>query len=140
MNESLSSQHDHDTAQFSEETSHGKYKLEDISPSTSYDIKEQVENLLKVHEESTIRYEEAQNENRRRAEAMLKRKLAERRMKTQTKPDVETMAQCAQHIIEQHAADRERLEQQQRVNRRLVQSKLRQKMALRGMQKGGNKK
>ncbi|KAI8482558.1 hypothetical protein Bbelb_397060 [Branchiostoma belcheri] len=85
---------------------------------------EQVENLLKVHEESTVRYEEAQNENRRRAEAMLKRKLAERRMKTQTKPDEETMAQCAQRIMEQHAADRERLEQQQRVNRRLVQSKL----------------
>ncbi|XP_078664163.1 polycystin-2-like protein 1 [Branchiostoma floridae x Branchiostoma belcheri] len=140
MNESLSSQHDHDTAQFSEETSQGKYKLEDISPSTSYDIKEQVENLLKVHEESTVRYEEAQNENRRRAEAMLKRKLAERRMKTQTKPDVETMAQCAQHIMEQHAADRERLEQQQRENRRLIQSKLRQKMALRGMQKRGNLK
>ncbi|XP_066265369.1 polycystin-2-like protein 2 [Branchiostoma lanceolatum] len=128
--------HDHDITQqqFSTEPSQRK---DEMSLSTTSDIKEQVENLLKGHEEDTVRYEEAQYESRRRAEAMMKRKLAERRMKTQTKPDdgKQTMVRCAQEIMEQHAADEERLERQQRENRRLVQSKLRQKMALRGMQK-----
>ncbi|XP_078664166.1 polycystin-2-like [Branchiostoma floridae x Branchiostoma belcheri] len=105
-------------------------------------VKEQVENLLKAHEEDTAKYEEAQNENKRRAEAMLREKLSERRMKTQTKPDNErqAMAQCAQELMEQHAADEERLEQQQRRNRRLSQSQLRKKMALRGMQNTDNLK
>ncbi|XP_019614494.1 PREDICTED: uncharacterized protein LOC109462395 [Branchiostoma belcheri] len=137
--ESFSIPHDHGDVQqhIPKNPFEGKYELEAMPSSTSYGIKEQVENLLKSHEEDTARYEEAQNESRRRAEAMLKSKLAARRMKTQTKPDGESqaMVQCAQQMMEQHAADNERLEQQQRTNRRLFQSKLRQKMALRGMQK-----
>ncbi|XP_078661536.1 polycystin-2-like protein 2 [Branchiostoma floridae x Branchiostoma belcheri] len=137
--ESFSIPHDHGDVQqhISKKPFEGKCKLEAMPSSASYGIKEQVENLLKSHEEDTARYEEAQNESRRRAEAMLKSKLAARRMKTQTKPDGENqaMVQCAQQMMEQHAADNERLEQQQRTNRRLFQSKLRQKMALRGMQK-----
>ncbi|CAH1250452.1 PKDREJ [Branchiostoma lanceolatum] len=138
--------HDHDInqQQFSVEVSRGnEYELETMSPSTSSNIKEQVENILMTHEEDTARYEEAQNESRRRAGSMLKKKLAERRMKTQTKPndhEKETMVLCAQEMMEQHVADEERLEHQQRMNRRLVQSKLRQKITLRGMQKRDNLK
>ncbi|XP_019633411.1 PREDICTED: uncharacterized protein LOC109476834 [Branchiostoma belcheri] len=150
--ESSSTTHDHEIAQqqFSiepfqrqsaTEPSQGKCVLKDL-PSTSSGVKEQVENLLKAHEKDTAKYEEAQNENKRRAEAMLRGKLSERRMKTQKKPDNErqAMAQCAQELMEQHAADEDRLEQQQRRNRRLSQSKLRKKMALRGMQKTDNLK
>ncbi|XP_019639145.1 PREDICTED: polycystic kidney disease protein 1-like 2 [Branchiostoma belcheri] len=104
-------------------------------PSSSSDVREQIESLLKAHKEGMVRYVEAQNENKRRVEATLKRKLAERRKKTQTKPDEEkkTMAQSAQELVEQHAADEKRLEHQQMMNRRLFQSKLRQKMAARRM-------
>ncbi|XP_078699954.1 polycystin-1-like protein 2 [Branchiostoma floridae x Branchiostoma belcheri] len=106
-------------------------------PSSSSDVREQIESLLKAYKEGTVRYEEAQHENKRRVEAMLKRKLAERRKKTQIKPeeDKQTMAQSAQEMIEQHAADKKRLEHQQMMNRRLFQSKLRQKMAARRMYK-----
>ncbi|CAH1244341.1 Hypp7267 [Branchiostoma lanceolatum] len=121
---------------FSSEPSQGKYELEAMSPSTSSDIKEEVENLLKAHKEDTARYEEIQNESKRRAAVMLKRKMAERRIKTQAKPDEkQAISQCVQEMMEQHAADKKRLEQQQGMNRRLFQSKLRQKMALRRMQK-----
>eukprot|EP00058_Branchiostoma_floridae_P004382 XP_002589870.1 hypothetical protein BRAFLDRAFT_100690 [Branchiostoma floridae] len=128
--------HDYDIAQhqFSKEPLEIKYESEAMQPSTSTAIEQQVENLLKAHEEDTARYEEVQNKSRRRAEAMLKRKLAEKREKTQT------MVHHAQEMMEQHAAYEERLDQQQKMNRRLFQSKLRQKMALRGLQKRDDQK
>ncbi|XP_066301150.1 polycystin-1-like protein 2 [Branchiostoma lanceolatum] len=136
MDKTSTTIHDHDIPQqhYSPDP-----ELNDTSPSNTSHIEEQVENLLKVHKEDTARYEGVQTESRRRAEAMLKRKLAERRMKTQTNPD-ESLAQRAQEMMEQHAVDKARLEQQQRINRRLFQSKLRQKMALRGMRKRHNQK
>ncbi|XP_066274812.1 polycystin-2-like protein 1 [Branchiostoma lanceolatum] len=134
--------HDITQQQYSTEPSQGTYELEAMSPSTPSDIKGQAENLLKAHEEDTARYEEAQTESRRRAEAMLKRKLAERRMKTQSGPDEEKqiVLQRAQQMMEQHADDQERLENQQRMNRRLFQSKLRTMLALRRLQKIDNLK
>ncbi|XP_078582469.1 polycystin-1-like protein 2 [Branchiostoma floridae x Branchiostoma japonicum] len=128
----------HDNAivqrQITKQSHEVKCEFDAMLPSTSSAIGQQVENLLKAHEEDTARYEEVQNKSRRRAEAMLKRKLAEKREKTQT------MVHHAQEMMEQHAAYEERLVQQQRMNRRLFQSKLRQKMALRGFQKRDDQK
>ncbi|XP_078686948.1 polycystin-1-like protein 2 [Branchiostoma floridae x Branchiostoma belcheri] len=111
----------------------------DTTDKPSSDVKEQIESLLEAQKEATVRYVEAQNENKRRVEATLKRKLAERRKKTQLQmepyEEKQTMEQRAQEIIEQHAADKKRLEHQQMMNRRLIQTKLRQKMAARHMYK-----
>ncbi|KAI8514468.1 hypothetical protein Bbelb_070590 [Branchiostoma belcheri] len=107
----------------------------DTTDKPSSDVKEQIESLLEAQKEATVRYVEAQNENKRRVEATLKRRLAERRKKTQLQmepyEEKQTMEQRAQEIIEQHAADKKRLEHQQMMNRRLIQTKLRQKMAAR---------
>ncbi|XP_019630602.1 PREDICTED: LOW QUALITY PROTEIN: location of vulva defective 1-like [Branchiostoma belcheri] len=110
----------------------------DTTDKPSSDVKEQIESLLETQKEATVRYVEAQNENKRRVEATLKRRLAERRKNTATYGTLEekqTMEQRAQEIIEQHAADKKRLEHQQMMNRRLIQTKLRQKMAARHMYK-----
>ncbi|KAI8494281.1 hypothetical protein Bbelb_280410 [Branchiostoma belcheri] len=98
------------------------------------DVQEQVQCLLKVHEDDTARLAELHDESRRRAEAILKRKLAERRGKSQLERDKQkqqTMVETAKDLIEQHAADKSRMEKRQRNARRLFESKLRQKLAAR---------
>ncbi|XP_078664092.1 uncharacterized protein LOC144907159 [Branchiostoma floridae x Branchiostoma belcheri] len=110
--------------------------------STSYGIQEQVQSLLQAHADDQLKFEEAQNESRRRAEAMLKKKLDERRMKTDVKSDYEngTIFKNAQILMEQHDVDEARLQQRQRRERSRFETKLRQKIAIRYMQKHANAK
>ncbi|XP_019615701.1 PREDICTED: uncharacterized protein LOC109463369 [Branchiostoma belcheri] len=110
--------------------------------STSYGIQEQVQRLLQAHADDQLKFEEAQKESRRRAEAMLKKKLDERRMKTDVKSGYEkgTIFKNAQILMDQHDVDEARLRQRQRRERRRFETKLRQKIAIRHMQKHANAK
>ncbi|KAI8507036.1 hypothetical protein Bbelb_154750, partial [Branchiostoma belcheri] len=106
------------------------------SPAVSA-VQQQVQFLLKAHEDDAARLQELQNESRRRAEAILQRKLAERRRK-EGSGKKQTIVEAAQDLMQQHAADEERLEKRQKSARRLFESKLRQKLAARRVQKKGN--
>ncbi|KAI8507033.1 hypothetical protein Bbelb_154720 [Branchiostoma belcheri] len=89
-----------------------------------------VQFLLKAHEDDAARLQELQNESRRRAEAFLQRKLAERRRK-EGSGKKQTIVEAAQDLMQQHAADEERLEKRQKSARRMFENKLRQKLAAR---------
>ncbi|XP_019620839.1 PREDICTED: uncharacterized protein LOC109467334 [Branchiostoma belcheri] len=106
------------------------------SPAVSA-VQQQVQFLLKAHEDDAARLQELQNESRRRAEAILQRKLAERRRK-EGSGKKQTIVETAQDLMQQHAADEERLEKRQKSARRLFESKLRQKLAARRVQKKDN--
>ncbi|XP_078664130.1 location of vulva defective 1-like [Branchiostoma floridae x Branchiostoma belcheri] len=106
------------------------------SPAVSA-VQQQVQFLLKAHEDDAARLQELQNEGRRRAEAILQRKLAERRRK-EGSGKKQTIVETAQDLMQQHAADEERLEKRQKSARRLFESKLRQKLAARRVQKKDN--
>ncbi|XP_019628173.1 PREDICTED: uncharacterized protein LOC109472761 isoform X2 [Branchiostoma belcheri] len=122
----------------------GTSKQISASPQTSaaFSIQEQVQNILEAHEDDQLKLEEAQKLSRRRAKAMLKRKLTERRMqKKDLKKSIsekETVLENVQMLIEQHDADEGRLEQRQSRARRQFESTLRQKIAIRRMQKKNN--
>ncbi|XP_066265959.1 polycystin-1-like protein 2 [Branchiostoma lanceolatum] len=104
------------------------------------DAHEQVQSLLKAHEDDAARLEEVHNESRRRAEAMLKRKLAARGRTSQLESGgkKQTIVDTAQDLMDQHAAEEARLERRQRSARRLFESKLRQKLAARRVNKKDN--
>ncbi|XP_019620833.1 PREDICTED: uncharacterized protein LOC109467329 [Branchiostoma belcheri] len=106
------------------------------SPAVSGD-QEQAQCLLKAHEDDAARLQELQSESRRRAEAILQRKLAERRRKERGGKE-QTIVETAQDLMQQHAADEERLEKRQARSRRMFESKLRQKLAARRVQKKYN--
>ncbi|XP_019616827.1 PREDICTED: uncharacterized protein LOC109464315 [Branchiostoma belcheri] len=99
------------------------------------DVQEQARCLLKAHEDDTARIEEVRNEGRRRAEAILKTKLADRRMKSRLD---QTARDAAQELMEQHTADVARMEERQKGARRMFENKLRQKLAARRVQKKDN--
>ncbi|KAI8480409.1 hypothetical protein Bbelb_418670 [Branchiostoma belcheri] len=99
------------------------------------DVQEQARCLLKAHEDDTARLEEVRNEGRRRAEAILKTKLAERRRKSELD---QTAMDTAQELMEQHTADVARMEERQKGARRMFENKLRQKLAARRVQKKDN--
>ncbi|CAH1250136.1 PKD1L3 [Branchiostoma lanceolatum] len=90
----------------------------------------QAQRLLEGHNEDIARVEEVQHEGRRRANDSLMRKLALRRMKRQLQSSegMETVVECAQEVMEQHAAHQARLEQQQHVRRLAYKEKLREKI------------
>ncbi|XP_078663494.1 polycystin-2-like protein 2 [Branchiostoma floridae x Branchiostoma belcheri] len=106
------------------------------SPAVSA-VQEQAQCLLKAHEDDAARLQELQNESRRRAEAILQRKLAERRRK-EGSGKKQTIVETAQDLMQQHAADEERLEKRQKSARRMFESKLRHKLAARREQKKYN--
>ncbi|KAI8507112.1 hypothetical protein Bbelb_155510 [Branchiostoma belcheri] len=110
---------------------------EATSPTTPAvsDVQEQARCLLKAHEDDTARIEEVRNEGRRRAEAILKRKLADRRIKSRLD---QTARDTAQELMEQHTADVARMEERQKGARRMFENKLRQKLAARRVQKKDN--
>ncbi|XP_066291248.1 polycystin-2-like protein 2 [Branchiostoma lanceolatum] len=121
----------------STETSESVYVAATSSSATAlYHVNEQVQNVLQSHEVDSARLAEVQDESRRRAKATLQRKLASRRRK-QTGGDerLGTIVESAQELMEQHAEDEARLEHQHRSKRRQFESKLRQKLAARRMQK-----
>ncbi|XP_066265503.1 polycystin-1-like protein 2 [Branchiostoma lanceolatum] len=90
----------------------------------------QAQRLLEGHNEDIARVEEVQHEGRRRANDSLMRKLALRRMKRQLQSSkgMETVVECAQEVMEQHATHQARLEQQQHVRRLAYKEKLREKI------------
>ncbi|CAH1250645.1 CSMD1 [Branchiostoma lanceolatum] len=106
------------------------------TPSVS-DVHEQVQSLFKAHEDDAARLKEVHKESRRRAEAMLKRKLAARGRISQlgSGGQKQTIVDTAQDLMDQHAAEEARLERRQRSARRLFESKLRQKLAARRVNK-----
>ncbi|CAH1230901.1 PKD2 [Branchiostoma lanceolatum] len=121
----------------STEISESVYVAATSSSATAlYHVNEQVQNVLQSHEVDSARLAEVQDESRRRAKATLQRKLASRRRK-QTGGDerLGTIVESAQELMEQHAEDEARLEHQHRSKRRQFESKLRQKLAARRMQK-----
>eukprot|EP00058_Branchiostoma_floridae_P010310 XP_002595798.1 hypothetical protein BRAFLDRAFT_96769 [Branchiostoma floridae] len=106
-------------------------------------VYEQAQSVLRTHEDNAARLDEVQNESRRRAQAIVQRKLAAKRRLRQTgrgDKRMEQIAENAEVLLEQHAADEARLERQFENNRRLFRGKLRQKLAARRKQKNEEKK
>ncbi|XP_035662817.1 polycystin-2-like [Branchiostoma floridae] len=106
-------------------------------------VYEQAQSVLRTHEDNAARLDEVQNESRRRAQAIVQRKLAAKRRLRQTgrgDKRMEQIAENAEVLLEQHAADEARLERQFENNRRLFRGKLRQKLAARRKQKNDEKK
>eukprot|EP00058_Branchiostoma_floridae_P014522 XP_002600010.1 hypothetical protein BRAFLDRAFT_74127 [Branchiostoma floridae] len=132
----------------SKKPSQDTYKLANEAeprPSTSAMsmVYEQAQSVLRTHEDNAARLDELQNESRRRAQAIVQRKLAAKRRLGHTgrgDKRMEQIAENAEVLLEQHAADEARLERQFENSRRLFRGKLRQKLAARRKQKNEEKK
>ncbi|XP_078600498.1 uncharacterized protein LOC144875434 [Branchiostoma floridae x Branchiostoma japonicum] len=106
-------------------------------------VYEEAQSVLRTHEDDAAKLNEVQNETRRRAQAIVQRKLAaKRRIKQARHGDqrLASIAESAEVLLEQHADDEERLERQYQNNRRQFENKLRQKLTARRKQKDKEKK
>eukprot|EP00058_Branchiostoma_floridae_P026538 XP_002612029.1 hypothetical protein BRAFLDRAFT_87002 [Branchiostoma floridae] len=106
-------------------------------------VYEEAQSVLRTHEDDAAKLNEVQNETRRRAQAIVQRKLAAKRRIKQARHGGErlaSIAESAEVLLEQHADDEERLERQYQNNRRQFENKLQQKLTARRKQKDKEKK